>query len=112
MTKHTPGPWHWWSQETDTDRPKNYDLDKILSENGDVILTIYGDQEERKEPNLQLLAAAPELLEELEKATRELHEAIYTRAANTWATPEIAYEHANKLTESYRAAIAKAKGES
>jgi hypothetical protein len=52
-----------------------------------------------------------ELLEALEKATQELHKSIYTRAANTWATPEIAYEHANKLTESYRAAIAKAKGE-
>lgn len=101
MAKHTPGPW------SKTYFAKTH---AVHSKSGECI-AVCDSSLANNEENARLIAAAPELLESLEKLVRELHEAIYTRAANTWATPEVAYEHANQLTQSYRDLIVKAKGE-
>jgi len=106
---HTPAPWLVF--DIHPNKSCLYVAPKGVNPVCNDVATIYANNENAK-ADACLIAAAPELLEALEKATRELHEAIYTRAANTWATPEVAYEHANQLTESYRALIAKAKGES
>ena len=38
-TQHTKGPWHWWDSP---DRPKGYDLAKLLSPTGEQVLSMYG----------------------------------------------------------------------
>ena len=107
MEKHTPGPWKatkntaYWQIDSERD-----------GQIGDACISQFIEgNTDGGEANAKLMAAAPELLESLEKLVRELHESIYTRAANTWATPEVAYEYANQLTQSYRDLIAKAKCE-
>jgi len=106
---HTPAPWLVF--DIHPDKACLYVAPDGVNPICSDVATIYRSNENAI-ADARLIAAAPELLEALEKATQELHEAIYTRAANTWATPEVAYEHANQLTESYRVLIAKAKGES
>jgi len=105
---HTPAPWKWWSQLENTDRPQNYDLDKIVTEDGnEVILCIYGNQAKRKEPNLQLIAAAPELLEELETTLKNLYDFKVEIVLQDMIVPLWVNERIEKI----ELAIAKAKGE-
>jgi len=63
--QHTPGPWHWW---TKPDRPKGYDLAKLLSPTREV-LSMYGGAGKKALgrtsediANAKLIAAAPDLL--------------------------------------------------
>ena len=69
-SKHTPGPWTWWNEP---DRPRGYDLAKLLAPTG-AILTMYGGPGIRalgatkeKQANAALIASAPDLLEELQR---------------------------------------------
>ena len=106
MTQHTPAPWKIDAECSAVGN--NFCIhDTVDNLHIAETLQIFGQDE----ANARLIAAAPELLEALEIVTRDLHEAIYTQAAKTWATEEIAYKHATALTEKYRVLIAKAKGE-
>jgi hypothetical protein len=89
MSAHTPGPWS-------SDFPNGDDW--IRTEDGDAIVRI-GFNQEHREANAHLIAAAPELLEALKAITHrtDLGTALFHKLTE---------EHA----EAALAAIAKAEG--
>ncbi len=94
MARHTPGPWIW-----NRGRPKKYDLD-WLEGSGARVFTIYSNGEIT--PDKALIAAAPDLLSELEAAIAWIAE---------FETMNICAPHAPTAAEilpQLRAAIAKA----
>src|SRR5574340_1130650 len=69
MSEHTPGPWHWWSDRDDDQRPKNYPMAKLLDKDGRMIFCVHGGAGEKalgesqeNIANARLIAAAPQLL--------------------------------------------------
>ncbi len=78
MSKHTPGPWRW---KLFYDKPGSANL-PILFGSGDVEVCNFGTTEtyypesgcEPEEPDMILIAAAPEMLEVLETIKRRMYE--------------------------------------
>lgn len=108
--KHTPGPWRVARD--------NYGITRIWGMDGEGddagecdIACAEGDGSippERREANSRLIAAAPDLLEALEVATLELHEAnLAIRNRNQMRNPELTIAAEQKA----KAAISKALGE-
>lgn len=96
MSKHTPGPWH-----VDTSSISQFN---IVDSNLFVVCdTICGEEksDEVNEANAKLIAAAPEMLEILERAYKTLRPII----------AEIALPSKDHLMGSMNAVIKKAKGE-
>ena len=95
MSRHTPGPWHWVDQGFESDL-----LPKLCDSAGAEICN-FGDRtlyqqkpgESPNDPDKNLIAAAPELLEALENLENDAGQIP---------------EHAWKIV---KAAIARAKGE-
>jgi len=77
--KHTALPWSWRS-ETDKDYPKDYDLDNIVNSEGKYVLSIYGNQSKRKNPDYAFIVRACnshyELLEALNKILHQPNNTI------------------------------------
>ena len=95
MAQHTPGPWTW-----NKDRPAKYDLCWLRGPSDERILDLYGNGEIT--PDKALIAAAPDLLSELEAAIAWIAE---------FETMNICAPHAPTAAEilpQLRVAIAKA----
>lgn len=139
QTKHTPGPWYWWDENSPNPRPQNYDLAALYGANGVKISgSWYGGagifalgKTKEDIANARLIAAAPETaaerdslqilagdrLIEIQKLTEintELLEAL--KKAN--ALVKAAFEHhtgvwkaADDVIDISDAAIAKATGQ-
>ena len=90
-TKHTPGPWVWDSHYDDL-RPLWY------SEMSQGCGYLSWDNDETRDANAHLIAAAPDLLEALEAIVA------------TWDGPKYNHFMADNI-DLARAAIAKAKGQ-
>jgi hypothetical protein len=58
-TKHTPGPWDYWSGYNPCDRIEA----QVTAEGGDIVIASYNHLIAEGEANAKLIAAAPELLE-------------------------------------------------
>jgi hypothetical protein len=97
---HTPGPWQWVAI---TDG-----WDGVTQENGPMICKLVLNEPE----NARLIAAAPELLEALRLAYRELND-IHARCGVPWwetGKSDVTQEHFTFVVEKSRAAITKATG--
>lgn len=92
MAGHTPGPWA-------VDREND-----VLSDGGDFVAAVFGDETCREEANARLIAAAPDLLAEVEQCAIELEEAANVFDGSGFAGLARIYRGASK-----RAAAALAK---
>lgn len=68
MNKHTPGPWDYWSGYNPFDKLEA----QVTAEGGDIVIASYNSLIEQGEANARLMAAAPELLEALERLKIEV----------------------------------------
>lgn len=68
MSKHTPGPWSYWSGYNAVDKPEA----QVTAEGGDIVIASYNSLIEQGEANACLMATAPELLADLEEAAKTL----------------------------------------
>lgn len=107
MSKHTKGPWTWWSKNNG--RPAKYDLCKLHGLNGHQIFSAYGGdgcralgRDVEAMANARLIAAAPDLLEALKS--------MLEGAEEMGGTTSRAAAH-NAKVASARVAVAKAEGE-
>jgi hypothetical protein len=57
-TKHTPGPWSYWSGYNPYDKVEA----QVTAEDGDVVVASYNHLIAEGEANAKLMAAAPDLL--------------------------------------------------
>lgn len=62
MSKHTPGPWEFWSGYNPFDKVEA----QVTADGGDIVIASYNHLIEEGQANASLLAAAPDLLKELE----------------------------------------------
>lgn len=63
QNKHTPGPWSYWSGYNHVDK---FDSE-VTAEGGDIVIARYNSLIEEGEANAKLIAAAPDLLDALDK---------------------------------------------
>lgn len=63
MSKHTPGPWGFWSGYNHLDKIEA----QITAEGGDIVIASYNHLIEQGEDNARLMTAAPDLLKALEE---------------------------------------------
>ncbi len=68
MSKHTPGPWDYWSGYDPFDKLEA----QVTAEGGDIVIASYNSLIEEGEANACLMAAAPDLLADLEEAAKTL----------------------------------------
>ena len=112
MTKFTPGPWRLKTDgnmgntiEAQTNR-RSHEFDKgwrsVATFQSACESDFYADQEENGRANGELIAAAPELYEALDKLLHEILEAGFASASD-YGWP--------KVIPAARAALAKARGE-
>lgn len=104
-TKHTPGPWKM--------QPSQHDERHYAIHAASAMRWVAHVSVENNEANARLIAAAPELLEALQDAADQLFR-LALADAHRWpgdASGTKALEHANRVCEPFRAAIAKATGE-
>nr|WP_315447991.1 hypothetical protein [uncultured Pseudomonas sp.] len=60
-TKHTPGPWSYWSGYNPVDKIEA----QVTAEGGDIVIASYNHLIAEGEANAKLMGAAPDLLEAL-----------------------------------------------
>lgn len=68
MSTHTPGPWSYWSGYTPFDKLEA----QVTANGGDIVIASYNSLIEEGEANACLMAAAPDLLADLEEAAKTL----------------------------------------
>ena len=68
MSKHTPGPWSYWSGYNPFDKLEA----QVTADGGDIVIASYNSLIEEGEANACLMAAAPDLLTDLEEAAKTL----------------------------------------
>ena len=68
MSKHTPGPWSYWSGYNPFDKLEA----QVTADGGDIVIASYNSLIEEGESNACLMAAAPDLLTDLEEAAKTL----------------------------------------
>lgn len=106
MSKHTPGPWDYWSGYNPFDKIEA----QVTAEGGDIVIASYNHLIEQGEANAQLMAAAPDLLEALTRARDYLNNAKFL------IRRELGEHHwlngIEKGIQIADVAIAKARGES
>lgn len=61
MSKHTPGPWSYWSGYNPFDKIEA----QVTAEDGDIVIASYNHLIEEGEANALLISAAPDLLKAL-----------------------------------------------
>ncbi|MNP01590.1 hypothetical protein D3C76_934120 [compost metagenome] len=59
MSKHTPGPWAYWSGYNPYDKIEA----QVTAEGGDIVIASYNHLIAEGEANARLIAAAPDLLD-------------------------------------------------
>lgn len=101
MSKHTPGPWAYWSGYNPYDKIEA----QVTAEGGDIVIASYNHLIAEGEANAALIAAAPDLLEALERCAVLLR--IKRHACEDSGVCRILDSHISQA----RSAIAKAKGE-
>lgn len=103
MSKHTPGPWSYWSGYNPFDKIEA----QVTAEDGDIVIASYNHLIEEGEANARLMAAAPDLLEALE---------ALERIKDIWLPDVAEDQHQEEMIVLHNArtimlaAIAKAKG--
>jgi hypothetical protein len=93
MSKHTPGPWSYWSGYNPFDKIES----QVTAEGGDIVIASYNSLIDQGEANACLMAAAPDLLEALEGVERLCSQSGYVGVNGQYL-------------KVVRAAIAKARG--
>lgn len=68
MSTHTPGPWSYWSGYNPFDKLEA----QVTANGGDIVIASYNSLIEEGEANACLMAAAPDLLADLEEAAKTL----------------------------------------
>lgn len=99
MSKHTPGPWSYWSGYNPFDKIEA----QVTAEGGDIVIASYNHLIAEGEANARLMAAAPDLLEACEALKREI---ILSDVDMDYID-----SHFKPWLEKAAAAIAKARGE-
>lgn len=94
MSKHTSGPWAFWSGYNAYDKIEA----QVTAEDGDIVIASYNHLIAEGEANASLMAAAPDLLEALELLIGKAYKQNFNDAY-----PEI--------LEKCESAMAKARGE-
>lgn len=99
MSKHTPGPWSYWSGYNPYDKIEA----QVTAEGGDIVIASYNHLIAEGEANAQLMSAAPDLLEACEALKREI----------ILSDVDMAYidSHFKPWLDKAASAIAKARGE-
>jgi len=103
MSKHTPGPWSFWSGYNHVDKIEA----QVTAEDGDIVIASYNHMIAEGENNARLIAAAPDLLGSLEDCVSELE--LYANTHHPKGA-DGARDHMVKIMLA-RSAIAKARGE-
>lgn len=106
MSKHTPGPWDYWSGYNAYDKVEA----QITAEGGDIVIASYNHLISEGEANARIMAAAPDLLEALEKIVEYAHQ-YSGRERSQAAAMEIVETPISDDVAAARVAIAKARGE-
>jgi hypothetical protein len=112
MNKHTPGPWRleWWEYKG---RPEPV---LTVRTDADAVAQVMGlwrdgaDDSDERQANARLIAAAPDLIDQLEFARDCLTELAELVENGTFDAAEHWVEANGGVWESIRAAIAKARG--
>jgi hypothetical protein len=112
MNLHTKGPWDYWSGYNAYDKIEA----QVTAEGGDIVIASYNNLIAEGEANAKLIAAAPELLEALEKALSRMEEdAVKIEGefgcGRSLQELESSYQLPDEIIAA-RDAIAKARGES
>ncbi|PZS88178.1 hypothetical protein [Stenotrophomonas maltophilia] len=107
MSKHTPGPWSYSKGE-------RHNFFYIDSPSGDVVYVTGSLQPDHVEANARLIAAAPELLDLLERVTYHMEGGIrleYPASPEESPQPASEWDHeADRLAGEARRLLAKATG--
>lgn len=101
MSKHTPGPWNYWSGYNPFDKIEA----QVTAEDGDIVIASYNHLIQEGEANARLMAAAPDLLAALEAIFQDYKELADSGDAGFW---RLENTDCGKLAIE---AIAKARGE-
>lgn len=104
MSKHTPGPWSYWSGYNPFDKLEA----QVTAEGGDIVIASYNSLIEEGEANACLMAAAPHLLKALERIARE-HDCGCLPCTGSCRSKEALEITVEEIQEIARAAIAKAR---
>lgn len=104
--KHTPGPWEWDAGDAGAEFSAPYST--VSVDGGNIIIAEINHYIPEGRANAQLISAAPELLEALEKIVKcERNRAKDLRHRKAWLPLKFSEE---RIADA-EAAIAKAKGE-
>ncbi|MFL1527877.1 hypothetical protein [Pseudomonas sp. O230] len=101
-TKHTPGPWSYWSGYNPLDKIEA----QVTAEDGDIVIASYNHLIAEGEANAKLMAAAPELLGALIESRQVIATALKVGAPDWFDTDDKVAQHAT--VKKIDAAIARA----
>lgn len=73
MSKHTPGPWSYWSGYNPFDKLEA----QITAEGGDIVIASYNSLIEQGEANASLMAAAPEMFAALVSLVENAEQRVF-----------------------------------
>ena len=73
MSKHTPGPWSYWSGYNPFDKLKA----QVTAEGGDIVIASYNSFIEQGEANACLMAAAPDMFAALVSVVENAQQRIF-----------------------------------
>ena len=104
--EYTPGPWVHYDDSADGKTNRHE-----IAAFGKTICHIYHSVPEQDKANARLIAAAPELLEALELMLKPAIKCLEANGA-TKANNGVTLTYSVRQIENYRAAIAKARGQS
>ncbi len=88
-TKHTPGPWGYWSGYNAYDRIEA----QVTAEGGDIVIASYNHLIAEGEANAKLIAAAPELLAALIESRQVIATALKVGAPDWFDSDEKVAQH-------------------
>lgn len=73
MSKHTPGPWSYWSGYNAFDKLEA----QVTAEGGDIVIASYNSLIEQGEANACLMAAAPEMFAALVSLVESAEQRVF-----------------------------------
>lgn len=101
-TKHTPGPWDYWSGYNPRDRIEA----QVTAEGGDIVIASYNHLIEEGEANAKLMVASPDILAALIESRQVIATALKVGAPDWFDSDEKVAQHTT--VKKIDAAIAKA----
>lgn len=108
MSKHTPGPWSYWSGYNAVDKLEA----QVTAVGGDIVIASYNSLIEEGEANACLMAAAPDLLADLEEAAKTLRRYEILHWAKETNESDAKAKVNGDLAARFEKTIDKAKGKS